>query len=302
MPRVSRRTVLNLLGGGAGFGLASFLPGRVVEALAIIRTVLKDLSPADLGSGALLFHEHVGADTIDPMRNVTLRSILPVLLTLCGGSLLAQNELAPLKDLPQTIGSASRTSGPFMLCAFPDAGLIRAAYAAAGASRKPFAVGWELRVDPIPALGKVLVITNLPKTGSLASANCKVVQPLPPGGADAIELHQPYAAVDKATDWGVGYTSLVMTTKNDTLAASDYVPRLKRHVRLVTQLFEPKGLDGYIVYCGESYEWAYLHWTDRETSNAAFATPDGRTGPQDSASFQHSLGTSTQILPADLGK
>jgi phosphotriesterase-related protein len=84
MRRVSRRTALNLLGGGAAFGFASFLPGRSVETLAlqapsrgtqppniprgaIIRTVLKDLSPADLGSGALLFHEHVGADSIDSL-------------------------------------------------------------------------------------------------------------------------------------------------------------------------------------------------------------------------------------------
>ncbi|HEV2200688.1 MAG TPA: hypothetical protein VGR73_12775 [Bryobacteraceae bacterium] len=133
-------------------------------------------------------------------------------------------------------------------------------------------------------------------------ANCQRVQPLPAGGADAMQLHTPYALVDKATDWGTGYTSLVMTRKNDALPAKDYVPRLKRHVKLVTQLFEPNGMDGYIVYAGEDFEWAYLHWVDRETSLKAFATPEGRTGPEDSASFQHPRGTAVQIFPGELGK
>jgi len=117
-----------------------------------------------------------------------------------------------------------------------------------------------------------------------------------------MQLHTPYAAVDKATDWTTGYTSLVMTAKNDALPAKDYVPRLKRHIRLVTQLFEPNGLDGYIAYAGEDFEWAYLHWLDKETSVKAFATPEGKTGPADSASFQHGRGASVQIFPGEWGK
>lgn len=117
-----------------------------------------------------------------------------------------------------------------------------------------------------------------------------------------MQLHTPYALVDKAMDWTAGYTSLVMTAKNDALPAKDYVPRLKRHVRLVTQLFEPHGLDGYMVYAGEDFEWAYLHWVDKETSVRAFATPEGKTGPADSASFQHPRGASVQIFPGDLEK
>jgi phosphotriesterase-related protein len=82
---LNRRAMLNLLGSGVGLGLvsrwrgaAAVSPafqarggrGAATSALprgAIIRTVLKDLAPADLGSGALLFHEHVGANTSDPL-------------------------------------------------------------------------------------------------------------------------------------------------------------------------------------------------------------------------------------------
>jgi hypothetical protein len=233
---------------------------------------------------------------------VCSRAFLIGLAISCGASLLAQ-DLAPLKDLPHTIGSASKTRGPLMFCAIPDASIIAAAYDAAAKGRKrPFVIGWELKADPPQELAKIVLITNLSQAGNLAKANCQRVQPLPSGGADAMQLHTPYAAVDKATDWTTGYTSLVMTAKNDALPAKDYVPRLKRHIRLVTQLFEPNGLDGYVAYVGKDFEWAYLHWVDKETSVRAFATPEGKAGPADSASFQHARGASVQIFPGDLGK
>jgi hypothetical protein len=219
----------------------------------------------------------------------------------CGASLLAQ-ELAPVKDLPHTIGSASKAR-PLMFCAVPDAAAVLTAYhAAAKAGRKPFVLGWELKADPPPELTKIVLITSLAQTGDLAKANCKRVEPLPARGADAMQLHTPYAAVDNAKDWATGYASLVMTARNDALPATDYVPRLKRHIKLVTQLFEPHGLDGYIIYAGEDFEWAYLHWVDQETSVKAFATPEGKTGPADSASFQHSRGASVPIFFGDFGK
>jgi hypothetical protein len=190
-----------------------------------------------------------------------------------------------------------------MFCALPDASAIPAAYADA-VKRRPttFVVGWELNVEPPPRLAKTLLVTNLSQTGRLAGVNCKRVQRLPTGGVDAMELHTPYAIVDRAMDWRAGYTQQVMAMKNDTLAASEYVPRLKRHVKLVAELFESQGLDGYIVYAGDNFEWAYLHWVDRETSQKAFATPAGRTGPQDSQSFQHGLGGATQMFPEMLTK
>ena len=232
---------------------------------------------------------------------VCSRVLLMGLAVSCSASLLAQ-ELAPVKDLPHTIGSASKTR-PLMFCAVPDASIIPAAYdAAVKNGKRPFVIGWELKADPPKELARIVLITSLPQTGNLAKANCKRVQPLPSGGADAMQLHTPYALVDKATDWNTGYTTLVMTARNDVLPANDYVPRLKRHVRLVTQLFEPNGLDGYIVYAGGDFEWGYLHWVDKETSVRAFATPEGKTGPADSASIQHSRGASVQIFPGDLGK
>ena len=82
--QVSRRTVLNLLGGGAGLGVVSLLRsdaissafqagGRSARPLSfakgtVIRTVLKDLPPENLGPEAILFHEHVASNTIDPLQ------------------------------------------------------------------------------------------------------------------------------------------------------------------------------------------------------------------------------------------
>jgi len=189
-----------------------------------------------------------------------------------------------------------------MFCAIPDVSIIPAAYdTAAKSGKRPFVIGWELKAHP-PELAKIVLVTSLPPTGKLAQADCKRVQRMPSGGAAAMQLHTPYAAVDKVTDWNSGYTTLVMTAKNDALPAKDYVPRLKRHVSLVTQLFEPNGLDGYLVYGGEDFEWAFLHWVDQETSVKAFATAEGKTGPADSASFQHSRGASLQVFPGALGK
>ncbi len=216
---------------------------------------------------------------------------------------LPAEELPPVKDLPRTIGSASKTRGPLMFCALPDASAIRPGYDAARKTGKhPFVIGWELQAAPPRELAKIVLITSLPRTGILTEPNCKRAQTLPSGGPDAMQLHTPYAAVDKAIDWNTGYTALVMTAKNDALPAVDYGPRLKRHVKLVTQLFESKGMDGYVIYAGEDFEWAYLHWIDKEASVKAFASPEGKTGPADSASFQHARGASVQILPGDLGK
>src|SRR2546422_5307401 len=72
--RLSRREAINLLGVGAGLGLVTALRQEAGLAAAsgqpaatkvifpkgaIIRTVLKDVSPEALGTGATLFHDHV---------------------------------------------------------------------------------------------------------------------------------------------------------------------------------------------------------------------------------------------------
>jgi phosphotriesterase-related protein len=75
--RLTRRELIGLLGGGASFTVATGLIGqraavgaqtiargsqsRPIPPNAIIRTILKDVSPQSLGSGATLFHEHAAA-------------------------------------------------------------------------------------------------------------------------------------------------------------------------------------------------------------------------------------------------
>jgi phosphotriesterase-related protein len=68
---LSRRQALELLTAGAGVGLATAWRGTSAMAAlaqtapaaipsgAIIRTILKDLSPSALGNGSILFHEHM---------------------------------------------------------------------------------------------------------------------------------------------------------------------------------------------------------------------------------------------------
>ena len=75
--KVTRREALELIGAAAGIGLlgaygsmgpidtlaASVEQKRVVFPKgAIIRTILKDVPPRDLESGATLFHEHLSVD------------------------------------------------------------------------------------------------------------------------------------------------------------------------------------------------------------------------------------------------
>jgi phosphotriesterase-related protein len=79
--RLSRRQAINLLGVGAGFGLVAALrqEAGLTAALgqaaatkvtfpqgAIIRTILKDVSPEALGTGATLFHDHVSLSSPRP--------------------------------------------------------------------------------------------------------------------------------------------------------------------------------------------------------------------------------------------
>ena len=77
------------------------------------------------------------------MRHVFLCSwaILTGLAVSSGASLLAQ-ELAPVKDLPHTIGSASKTRGSLMFCAISDASIIPEAHdAAAKGDKRSFVIG-----------------------------------------------------------------------------------------------------------------------------------------------------------------
>ena len=78
--RLNRREALGVLGIGAGLGLVSIGRGGALLSAwplevpaagraakipkgAIIRTILKDLPPDGLGSGAILFHEHMSFDS-----------------------------------------------------------------------------------------------------------------------------------------------------------------------------------------------------------------------------------------------
>jgi phosphotriesterase-related protein len=79
--RLTRREAIGLLGVGAGLGLVTALQGDAGPAApgqtaatkvtfptgAVIRTILKDVSPAALGNGATLFHEHLSlSDPLPP--------------------------------------------------------------------------------------------------------------------------------------------------------------------------------------------------------------------------------------------
>ena len=83
---VTRRDVLRVLGIGAGAGLIPVLsdhrsadagllqatPPRIssIPRGAVIRTILRDLSPNAFGNGAILFHEHLsfGGSFFERMR------------------------------------------------------------------------------------------------------------------------------------------------------------------------------------------------------------------------------------------
>ena len=92
--RISRREAINLLGVGAGLGIVTALRGESSLAAAgpqaaaagarqvtfpqgaIIRTVLQDVSPETVGTGATLFHEHLSLT--DPRGwNAIERAALP---------------------------------------------------------------------------------------------------------------------------------------------------------------------------------------------------------------------------------
>src|SRR5712692_5947878 len=84
--RLSRREALGLLGASAGLGVATVLREELGFAQApvagwltatsaspvtfpkgaIIRTILKDVPPQALASGATMFHEHLGGSYVSP--------------------------------------------------------------------------------------------------------------------------------------------------------------------------------------------------------------------------------------------
>jgi phosphotriesterase-related protein len=85
--RMTRRDVMRLLGAGAGLSLASLdaawqaqpasgaKPLRNLPRGSIIRTVLKDVQPDEVGKGVTLFHEHLSTATwrVPPPRPKNFR-------------------------------------------------------------------------------------------------------------------------------------------------------------------------------------------------------------------------------------
>ena len=207
-----------------------------------------------------------------------------VLLIACRGTGADQGPA----NVASTLGIASMTSALFF-CSLNDVKPLATA-ADGGGTRRPVLWAWSIDPPP-PGLLKVLAVSSMNQPG------CQAVQPLPVGGVDAVELHVPYAIIDKAADWSVGFTSIVIARKKADLAPVDFTLRLKRHVNLVFQLFESKGLDGYLVQFDGEVEWAYLHWPDLKTAKDAFATPDGATGPQDFYSFAEPFMPQTKVFP-----
>ncbi len=196
-----------------------------------------------------------------------------------------------IPDVPRTIGSASRGRLSFLNLQ-ARASLVAADVVASFPGRQRFVMAWS--VDEAPA-----GVSGIVGLSDAVHGLRLPVRPLPAGGVDKMQRHVPYAIVDKAPDWSVGHTALVLTMKNHDLPTGDFLPRLLRHIKLVTHLFEAKGMDGYLVYAGEDYEWGYLHWTDEAAARLAFSTPDGAAGPKDSRAFQRALVTSRIALPSD---
>ena len=213
------------------------------------------------------------------------------LLVWMATSAIAQHAVQDLPAVPmikETHGQAGLIAKRMSFCTFEDPLAFKSAVNQASASASGATwIAWSLDEWP-QALKKHVAITDF--SSATSAMGCTRVEKLPAGGVQDIQLHVPYVLVDHAVDWSVGFTALVMAIKNNDMPIEHYMPRLKRHVNLVTQLFESKGMDGYVVYAGADFEWAYLHWKDEDTAKRAFATPDGATGPQDSRSIQRPLG------------
>lgn len=180
-------------------------------------------------------------------------------------------------------------------CCLPDP----AALLAAGPDElRGLAQARLLERDPPQPLHRVLALAQRDAPVTRRFALCLPVCPLPVEGVAGMRTHVPYAVVDRCTDWRDGHVALVMTVRNDDIAPADYLAHLKEHVALVRRLFEGQGLDGYYVYAGEEFEWAWLHWPTAGQASAAFATPEGQRGPRHSRSFQHVLCDARILVPA----
>ena len=80
---LNRRELLGLLGAGAAAGLkptlAAAARGPEFSKRAVVRTLLKDIPPTELGTGVTLFHEHLSIDIarLIPPRPANARPLPP---------------------------------------------------------------------------------------------------------------------------------------------------------------------------------------------------------------------------------
>ena len=77
--RLTRRDAMRLLGAGAA-GLAAACRGQVEPASpdsTIIRTILRDVTPDELGDGAILMHEHLSVSTPYPYETPPADEVPP---------------------------------------------------------------------------------------------------------------------------------------------------------------------------------------------------------------------------------
>ncbi len=87
------------------------------------------------------------------------------------------------------------------------------------------------------------------------------------------------------TNWHMGYTTLFIGERKDSVSGADFISRLTKHVVAVKDAFRPMGLKGYLFYATQEYEIAYQNWESQTAASDAFASKAAKLIFEDAQTF-----------------
>jgi len=85
-----------------------------------------------------------------------------------------------------------------------------------------------------------------------------------------------YDVIGEPIDWSAGYTAFYLGLRKSELSVADFLTGLSKHIQFVSSTLGPIGLKGYIIIANDNYEIAYMNWSSKEASAAAFASEKGK--------------------------
>lgn len=102
----------------------------------------------------------------------------------------------------------------------------------------------------------------------------KTVVPYDPNMKD-MSADKAYAVVPFPRDWKKGVTTVFVGARKAGVTRDQFIKGLIPHMALARKIFQPAGMQGYVVVTDGEFEFAFMNWASPEAARGARTAPGG---------------------------